>query len=312
MVLLRLRRRGALRASGANFDRRWVLRVGILYAGYEDEYVFWEAIVLVRKASLSAAAVFLAHSGVYVQVVVAVLILYICHALQMTYQPLEHDWHDLMEVRSLMSAVLTLIVCLLATPGGEDKELTSTASVVVSIFVFSVTILFFWSSTRLTLMGVHNSNVRGLVPRFAACCLRRFQFCCCADTSDDDADTHLQLTARGRLGLMGTPQPVDVSQSSIEMANVGDAEWTTRPTERWRAHFSEEHGKEYFVKVGTNETSWDLPEGAELEGLPNSWKRRVSALDGAHFYYHSDSRRSAWTVSDVQAFETSAEGTRSA
>ena len=74
----------------------------------------------------------------------------------------------------------------------------------------------------------------------------------------------------------------------------------------------EEHGKEYFEKVGGNETSWVLPEGAELEGLPKGWKRRVSALDGAHFYYHNDSRRSAWTVSDVQAFEASAEGTRSA
>ena len=111
---------------------------------------------------------------------------------------------------------------------------------------------------------------------------------------------------------MGTPRPVDVLQSSIEMANDGDAEWTTRPTERWHAYYSEENGKEYFEKVGTDETSWVLPEGAELEGLQKGWKRRVSALDGAHFYYHSDSRRSAWTVSDVQAFEASAEGTRSA
>ena len=65
-------------------------------------------------------------------------------------------------------------------------------------------------------------------------------------------------------------------------------------------------------KVGGNETSWVLPEGAELEGLPKGWKRRVSALDGAHFYYHSDSRKSAWTVSDVQGLEANAEGTRSA
>ena len=121
-MLLRLKKRGALKKDGPKYDGRWVLRLGFLFAGYEDDYVHWESIVLARKASLSAAAVFLANSGTTVQVVVAVFILFVCYALQMEYEPLEHDWHDLMEKRSLMSSNLILISCLLANAERQGKD----------------------------------------------------------------------------------------------------------------------------------------------------------------------------------------------
>ena len=53
----------ALKKDDPKYDGRSVLRFGFLFAGYEDEFVHWESIVLARKASLSAAAVFLANSG---------------------------------------------------------------------------------------------------------------------------------------------------------------------------------------------------------------------------------------------------------
>ena len=120
-MLMRLKRRGALRHDGPNYDRRWVLRLGFLFAGYEEDFVFWESIVLARKALLSGAAVFLAYRGTTVQVVVAILILFVCFAAQMKYQPLEHDWHDLMEERSLMASTLILIFCLLANVDSSES-----------------------------------------------------------------------------------------------------------------------------------------------------------------------------------------------
>ena len=103
---------------------------GLSFA-YEDEYVFWEALVLGRKALLSGAAVFLAHSGTTIQVVVAILILFICYALQIRYRPLEHDWHDWMEEHSLMASTLVLIICLIAN-GGVSSELYPVATFLVS------------------------------------------------------------------------------------------------------------------------------------------------------------------------------------
>ena len=122
ILLLRLRNAGALKHGGENYNRRWVLRLGFLFAGYEDKYVFWEAIVLARKALLSAMAVFLAHSGTTIQVVVAVFILFLSYSLQMKYEPLEHDWHDLMEERSLLSSTVILIVCLLANANAKNDS----------------------------------------------------------------------------------------------------------------------------------------------------------------------------------------------
>ena len=116
--------------------------MGFLFAGYEDEYVFWDALVLGRKALLSGAAVFLAHSGTTIQVVVAILILFICHALQMKYRPLEHDWHDWMEEHSLMASTFVLIICLIAI-GGASDELDPVAKFLVSSAVFVITLLFF-------------------------------------------------------------------------------------------------------------------------------------------------------------------------
>ena len=37
-LLFRLKKRGALKHTDPNYDKRWVLRLGFLSAGYEDEY----------------------------------------------------------------------------------------------------------------------------------------------------------------------------------------------------------------------------------------------------------------------------------
>ena len=190
VVLLRLKKRGALKKDDPKYDGRWVLRLGFLFAGYEDDFVHWESIVLARKASLSAAAVFLANRGTTVQVVVAVLILFVCYALQMKYQPLEHDWHDLMEERSLMSSNLILISCLLANAGRQGNELTLTASIFLSLFVFIITLLFLWTTARLTLIGTAMSSGKdkSCCVSLAIECLRRLQCCCCLLYTSDAAD----------------------------------------------------------------------------------------------------------------------------
>ena len=73
-------------------------------ASHEKEYIFWEAFVLARKSLSTTFAVFLSHSGTTIQVVVTVLILFICYTAQASYQPFEHDVHDKMESRSLLSS----------------------------------------------------------------------------------------------------------------------------------------------------------------------------------------------------------------
>eukprot|EP00949_MAST-11_sp_MAST-11-sp1_P000929 g929.t1 len=317
-LLFRLKNRGALKHNGQNYDKRWVLRLGFLFAGYEDEYVYWEGIVLARKALLSTAAVFLAYNGIMVQVVVAILILFVCLYLQMKYEPFEHDWHDVMEERSLMFSNLILIGCLLANAGDAGSELPLSATVSLSVFVFAITIYFFWTSVRMTLIGMHRSQESRFAVRLASSCLRRFH-CCCLVAIDDEEDRRVSmaLTAKGRLEMMGAPKAV-ADVEPIEMVDLRDMDWTMmprrpeplrqaqpsavdRPTQsKWKRRYSEEHDQEFFENTESQEMVWELPRDAVLEPLPKGWQRRFSAEHDKHYYANAASGESVWNVSEIE------------
>eukprot|EP00949_MAST-11_sp_MAST-11-sp1_P004943 g4943.t1 len=140
VVLRRLTQSGALDPASDAYDRRWVVRLGFLYAGYEKKYAYWEALVLLRKASLSGFAVFLSYRSTALQVVVALLILYLCHFAQISAEPLEHDWHDLMESRSLVASLLILFACMI---GDASSANDGTLPVGVSVLVASTVFLLF-------------------------------------------------------------------------------------------------------------------------------------------------------------------------
>eukprot|EP00949_MAST-11_sp_MAST-11-sp1_P004580 g4580.t1 len=155
IVLRRLTQTGALDPTSKAYNRRWVLRLGFLYAGYEKKYAYWEALVLLRKASLSGFAVLLSYRSTALQVVVALLILYLCHFAQTMAEPLEHDWHDLMESRSLAASLLILFACMIGdASSNRDGTLPEEVSIVVACAVLVVTCVFLISSIRLTLLGV--------------------------------------------------------------------------------------------------------------------------------------------------------------
>ena len=316
-LLFRLKKRGALKHTDPNYDKRWVLRLGFLSAGYEDEYVYWEALVLARKALLSAAAVFLAHNGTTVQVVVAILILFVCYALQMKYEPLEHDWHDLMEERSLMFSNLILIGCLLANASDAEGDLSPTATVALSIFVFAITIYFFWTSVRMTLIGMHRSHEDRFAVRLASGCLRKLQCICLVVMDDEEEDRRvtLALTAKGRQQAMEAPRPV-ADPGNIEMVDLKDNNWKMMPRRpeslpeqaqvhaqaqnRWKRRYSEDHDCEYFENTESEEMVWELPEEAVLEPLPEGWHRRFSTDHDKHYYVNDDLGESVWNVSEIE------------
>eukprot|EP00949_MAST-11_sp_MAST-11-sp1_P000896 g896.t1 len=260
-MLIRLKRRGALQHDGPDYDKRWVLRLGFLFAGYEEKFVFWESIVLARKALLSGAAVFLAHRGTTVQVVVAILILFICFAMQMKYQPLEHDWHDLMEDRSLLASTLVLIFCLLAN-SGDTESLDGGTSALLTLTVFAVTMAFMWTSVRLTLIGVHMEAKSSLTNRAATACLQKCHPCCRYTITEET------LTAT-RERQHGQPRPVEVEDAKIEMVDAESFTWTAKPS-------------------------------TVEEALPEGWKRRFSAEYQEYYYANDDTGESVWAVSEIE------------
>ena len=148
-MLRTLVHRNALDPKSSAYDRRWVTRLGFLYAGYERRYAYWESLVLLRKAALTGFAVFLSNRDTSVQVAVALLILYTCHVAQISMKPLEHEWHDHMESRSLGASLLILFACLIGNASSQvDGELSEGASICVSVAVIAITLCFVWTSLR--------------------------------------------------------------------------------------------------------------------------------------------------------------------
>ena len=154
IVLRRLQLKSALKHGDKNYDKRWALRLGFLYAGYEREgFVYWESLVLLRKASISAAVVLLSHFGTDVQINVSLAILVLCLYLQMRYEPLEHDWHDTMEARSLLASTLILLACHLASEASDEEGIIEGANATwLSFIVFLVTFAFMWTWARFVLI----------------------------------------------------------------------------------------------------------------------------------------------------------------
>ena len=96
----------------------------------------------------------------------------------------------------------------------------------------------------------------------------------------------VSLTARGRLSAR--------MSGSVELSEMG------RSSNRWKRYYSEEHGREYFKNVDTNDTSWELPNGASVEGSSDAqrsrWWKRYSVEHGREYFENVESRDVTWVL----------------
>eukprot|EP00949_MAST-11_sp_MAST-11-sp1_P005346 g5346.t1 len=189
MLLRRLTHNGALDPMHEAYNRRWVVRLGFLYAGYEKKHAYWEAFVLLRKAFLSGFAVFLADRSAALQVVVALLILFLCHYAQVTAEPLEHDWHDLMESRSLAASLLILFTCAIGDAiSNNSGTLSNGVSIAVTSAVLIVTCVFLATTIRFILFAMvleRDIEKDGPTPKFVV--FSKFLLrTCCGERKDED------------------------------------------------------------------------------------------------------------------------------
>ena len=92
-----------------------------------------------------------------------------------------------MEERSILASLLIIIGCLLASSDGSDAEL-SPINALFYPYVFTITIVFFATSLRMTLIGTHLSQDGKLITRAATACLRWFSCCCFVVLQDKDVE----------------------------------------------------------------------------------------------------------------------------
>ena len=179
LVLIRQRLRLTLYSTQKNYQSKWTLRFGFMFAGYEEGYEWWESIVLLRKCLFALLAIFLKQYGPAPQVVAASLILVFALSAQLQNMPYQDIEHDKLETIGIQACLLQLQVALLCNlirdqPVGSAATLSSVArlgpnaTILLVIVMFGSTLYFFIKTIRATIQG--SQETEGAVGSLARCC----------------------------------------------------------------------------------------------------------------------------------------------
>jgi len=115
--------------------------MGFLYKAFKGKYVFWESIVMFRKACLSIIVVFSYPLGGQSQGLLASGVLMFCLYLQQTCSPYRKEFHNLnyFESGSLMVSCLTFILGEFFT----NEKCSDSAKTLVEITIITLNTTFF-------------------------------------------------------------------------------------------------------------------------------------------------------------------------
>lgn len=102
----------------------WVQEtVGLFFRGFERNYVYWDSMILLRKAVLATIVVFAYSLGGNLQGLLAVGLLVLSLFLQMSFRPFKETYENLnrLESTSLLVSILTFLIGVTL----NDSEMTS-------------------------------------------------------------------------------------------------------------------------------------------------------------------------------------------
>ena len=155
LTLVRQRRKQQLYPSQNNYDPKWTLRFGFMFAGYREGYEWWETIVMLRKCCFVLLAIYLRQYGAAPQVVAASLVLVaaLSAALQhLPYQDLEHNKIETLGIQVCLLQLMVALLCnLVQDDGGSggsagndiSSNLGPNSTVFLIFVVFGSTVYFF-------------------------------------------------------------------------------------------------------------------------------------------------------------------------
>lgn len=106
-------------------------KFGFMYAAYTDECVFWDSVIMLRKASLALVLIFGTSLRSNVQGLTALLILILSLYLQMQYTPYRNEYETFNALE-----VFSLLVCIFIFMSGlffNDPSVSEAGRMVVSV-----------------------------------------------------------------------------------------------------------------------------------------------------------------------------------
>ena len=120
-----------------SMENEWLFEAtGFMYRGYKTKYIYWEWVIMLRKAILAVVAVFSYKLGGNLQGVLGVSVLVFSLYFQTICQPYDNDFAVLNQYEGL-----SLLICSLTFVSGlffDDERTSDTARVLLTIVLFLV------------------------------------------------------------------------------------------------------------------------------------------------------------------------------
>lgn len=128
------------RRAGKLEDSEVKERFGFMYGAYTDECVFWDCVVMLRKAALAAIVVFGASLVSNLQNISAVCVLFFSLYLQTRFLPFHEDFKDFnsLEIHSLLVSSFTFTFALYM----NDPNVTGGGRHFITVFVAAMILTF--------------------------------------------------------------------------------------------------------------------------------------------------------------------------
>ena len=151
----------------------WIYAVaGFVYRSYSKKYIFWESVIMSRKAVLAVVVVFSYDLGPNIQAVLASFVFVVALFFQMKCRPYREEFDCLNDVESLsiMLSLLTFVSSIFFS----DDRVSYGVRVLMSVFLFCTNVFFFlyllallvtfaaeYLGSVLVREGVHSSSTKG-------------------------------------------------------------------------------------------------------------------------------------------------------
>ena len=136
-----------------DYKAGWVYEIaGFLYRAYRKRFIFWDSVIMLRKAVLALVVVFSYPLGANLQSVLAVFVLAVAFYFQTMCRPYRAEFDDLNEIESV--TVLVTLLTFVSSLFFNDDMVTDGVAILISIVViFSNVLLFGFLSIRFARFG---------------------------------------------------------------------------------------------------------------------------------------------------------------
>ena len=151
----------------------WIYAVaGFVYRSYGQKYIFWESVIMSRKAVLAVVVVFSYELGASIQAVLASFVLIVALYFQMKCRPYREEFDCLNEVESV--SILLSSLTFVGSIFFSDDRVSHGVRVLMSVFLFCTNTFFFlyllallvsfaaeYLESVLVKEGIHSLPVKG-------------------------------------------------------------------------------------------------------------------------------------------------------